>query len=146
MIEKSILLRCSSDEAFQLFTARISEWWPKTHRLTKDPESELFLESTGRFWERSRDGREIELGRVSAWEPPHRLALDFYIGTNVAQPTALEVTFTSENEGTRVTIHHRAKPESEDLWTLRAPVFERSWEAVLASLGDAVTAMLPWRP
>ncbi len=80
------------------------------------------------------DGREIELGRVLAWEPPHRLALDFYMGTSVAQPTALEVTFTSENDGTRVTVRHRAKPESENLWTLRAPVFERSWEAVLAAL------------
>ena len=145
MIQKSILLRCPPDEAFHLFTVRISEWWPKTHRLTKDPESELFLEPAGRFWERSREGREIELGRVLTWEPPHRLALDFYIGTNVAQPTALEVTFTSENEGTRVTVHHRSKPESEDLWTLRAPVFERSWEAVLAALASAVTAMLPWR-
>jgi uncharacterized protein YndB with AHSA1/START domain len=134
MIQKSVLLRCPSDEAYQLFTTRISEWWPTTHRLTADPESELFLESTGRFWERSRDGREVELGRVLAWEPPHRLALDFYIGTNAAQPTALEVTFTSESEGTRVTVHHSSKPESDDLWTLRAPKFESSWDAVLAAL------------
>jgi uncharacterized protein YndB with AHSA1/START domain len=134
VIRKSILLHCPLDEAFRLFTARISEWWPKTHRLTKDPDSELFLEPDGRFWERARDGREIELGRVLAWEPPHRLALDFYLGTNPNQPTALEVTFASELEGTRVTIHHRSKPESEELWTLRAPVFEKSWEAVLAAL------------
>jgi hypothetical protein len=44
------------------------------------------------------------------------------------------VTFTSENEGTRVTIRHRATPESGNLWTLRAPVFESSWDAVLAAL------------
>lgn len=137
MIQKSILLRCPPDEAFQLFTRRISAWWPKTHRLTKDSESELFLERTGRFWERAADGTEIELGRVLAWDEPTRLALDFYIGTNAAQPTALEVTFTPENEGTRVTVRHRAKPESEDLWNQRAPVFERSWEAVLAALADA---------
>ena len=134
MIQKSVLLRCAPQGAFQLFTARISEWWPKTHRLTKDPESEVFLEQSGRFWERARDGREIELGRVLVWEPPHRLALDFYMGTNATQPTAVEVTFTVENEGTRVTVHHRAKPESEDLWSQRAPTFERSWDAVLAAL------------
>ena len=136
MIQKSILLHRPPDEAFQLFTASISEWWPRTHRLTKDPESELFLEPAGRFWERARDGREIELGRVLVWEPPRRLALDFYLGTNAAQPTALEVTFTAENDGTRVTVHHRVKPESEDLWNQRAPVFERSWEAVLAALAN----------
>jgi uncharacterized protein YndB with AHSA1/START domain len=137
MIQKSIVLRCVPDDAFQLFTERISEWWPKTHRLTKDSESELFLEQTGRFWERAGDGSEIELGRVLVWEAPNRLALDFYMGTNAAQPTAVEVTFTAENEGTRVTVHHRARPESEDLWKQRAPVFERSWETVLAALANS---------
>jgi len=77
MIEKSILLRCPPDEASQL------------------------LESTGRFWERSRGGFQIELGRVLAWEPP--------------RPTASELTFTSEDGGTRVTVHHHSKPESGDL-------------------------------
>ena len=134
MIQKSVLLRCPPDDAFRLFTSRISEWWPVTHRPTKDAESELRIEPTGRFWERACDGREIELGRVLAWEPPNRLALDFYIGTNAEQPTALEVTFTAEAEGTRVTVHHRAKPESAELWNQRAPVFERSWEAVLDAL------------
>ena len=134
MIQKSVLLRCPIDEAFQLFTARISEWWPATHRLTKDPESELFLEPSGRFWERARDGRVMELGRVLTWDAPHRLLLDFCIGTNPDQPTDLEILFSLEGEGTRLTIHHRAKPESENLWNQRAPVFERCWDAVLAAL------------
>ena len=136
MIQKSVLLHCSPDEAFRLFTARISEWWPPTHRPSNDSESALFLEQTGRFWERASDGREVELGRLLVWDEPNRLALDFFVGTNAAQPTALEVTFTSERDGTRVTIHHRAKPESEDLWNRRVPVFERSWSAVLAALAN----------
>jgi uncharacterized protein YndB with AHSA1/START domain len=136
MIQKSILLRCAPDDAFQLFTTGISEWWPTSHRLTKDSDSELFLERTGRFWERARDGRKIELGRVLVWDAPNRLALDFHLGTNAAQPTAVEVTFVAENEGTRVTVHHRAKPESENLWNQRAPVFEKSGEAVLKALAS----------
>ena len=136
MIEKSILLRCSPGDAFRLFTERISEWWPKAHRPTQDTESELFLQQTGRFRERSRDGREIELGHVRVWEAPKRLTRDFYMGTSAAQPTAVEVTFAAESDGTRVTIHHRARPESEDLWHQRAAVFERSWESVLAALAN----------
>jgi uncharacterized protein YndB with AHSA1/START domain len=136
MIQKSILLRCSPQEAFDLFTRRVSEWWPPSHRLTKDPDSELFLESAGRFWERSRDGREMELGRVLAWDPPHRLTLDFYLGSSAEQPTAVEVTFTPEQHGTRVTVDHRPKPESEELWSRRAPVFAKSWDAVLAALAN----------
>jgi uncharacterized protein YndB with AHSA1/START domain len=143
MIEKSILLHCAPDRAFELFTAGISEWWPKTHRMTKDPESRLFLEPTGRFWERARDGREAELGRVLSWNPPHHLTLDFYMGTNVDQPTSVEVTFTPEAEGTRAIVRHRPKPGSEGLWSQRAPVFEGSWDAVLAAFSQSVTAMLP---
>jgi uncharacterized protein YndB with AHSA1/START domain len=136
MIRKSILLSCPPVEAFHLFTARISEWWPSTHRLTKDPESHMFMEPDGRFGERARDGREMDLGRVLIWEPPHRLTLDFYMGTSAAQPTAVEVTFTADDGGTRVTIHHLSKTESEDVWNLRAPVFERSWDAVLLALAS----------
>jgi uncharacterized protein YndB with AHSA1/START domain len=136
MIRKSILLRCPPDEAFELFTGRISEWWPATHRPTKDPASELFIEPAGRFFERARDGREIELGRVVLWQAPRRIELDFYVGTSAAQPTAVNVTFAAEDKGTRVTVHHRAGPASEELWKGRAPLFEKSWEAVLAALVD----------
>jgi uncharacterized protein YndB with AHSA1/START domain len=136
MIRKSVLLRCPPEEAFAIFTARISEWWPKTHRLTKDPESELFVAATGRFWERARDGREIELGRVLIWDPPHRLGMDFYMGTGPAQPTALEVTFRAEDDGTRVTVNHRPVPGGEDLWQKLAPTYQRSWDAVLAALAN----------
>jgi uncharacterized protein YndB with AHSA1/START domain len=136
MIEKSVVLPCPREKAFQLFTERISEWWPATHRLTKHPESELFLEQTGRFWVRAGDGSENELGRVLVWEPPQRLALDFYIGTSAAQPTAVEVTFSEENGGTRVTVRHRPKPESESVWNQRAPLYEKSWSAVLGCLAN----------
>ena len=136
MIEKSIWLRCPPAQAFELFTSGVSDWWPKTHRPSKDPGSELFLERSGRFWERARDGREIELGRVLEWEPPHRLAPDFYIGTSADRPTAMEATFIAENGGTRVKIHHRAKPESEEAWSQRAPVYERAWDAVLEALAS----------
>lgn len=131
MIQKSIVLHCPPPEAFELFTSRVSEWWPQSHRLTKDPESQLFMEAGGRFWERARDGREMDLGRVLSWEPPHRLTLDFYLGTGSSQPTAVEVT--SEHERTRVTVHHR-KPESQELWTQRAARFDQSWDAVLTAL------------
>lgn len=136
MIDKSVRLECAPDAAFRLFTERVSEWWPKTHRLTRDPESTLFLEPAGRFWERATDGREGELGRVTEWDPPHRLVLDFYMGTNPAQPTLVEVRFAPEGSGTRVSVHHRAKPESEALWTGRASVFERSWSSVLSALAE----------
>ena len=132
MLEKSILLQRTPNEAFRLFTERISAWWPQSHRPAKDPASVLFLEPD-RFLERASDGREIQLGRVLSWEPPHRIALDFFIGTGPTQPTSVEITFKPEADGTRILVSHQSKPESEALWSLRAPTFEKSWETVLAA-------------
>ena len=70
MIEKTVWLACTPEAAFKLFTHRVSEWWPETHRPGEDPGSELYLVETGRFFERTRDGREFELGRVVGWVSP----------------------------------------------------------------------------
>lgn len=94
------------------------------------------MEASGRFWERARDGREVELGRVTTWEPPHRLMLDFFVGSDPDHPTRVEVTFLAEGDGTRVTVLHGPGPDSADLYGQRAPRFERSWEAVLAALAS----------
>lgn len=137
MIRKNVLLACSPAKAFDLFTSRISEWWPTTHRATKDPESLLTLDPGGLLVDRASDGREIAMGRVQAWEPPDRLMLDFYPGTGAAQPTAVEITFVAEGEGTRVTILHQPTPASEKLWHERAHLFVRNWDAVLDALAAA---------
>ena len=134
MIEKTVWLACAPEAAFRLFTHRVSEWWPETHRLGKDPASELYMVESGRFFERTSDGRELEMGRLVEWVAPERLVLDFYLGTGPAQPTVVTVRFVAEGEGTRITIEHGAKPESAAVWEQRAPVYRRSWDAVLAAL------------
>lgn len=137
MIEKSVLLSCGLDRAFALFTDRISDWWPPERRHTRDPASELFLTAAGRFWERARDGHEVELGHVRVWDAPHRLVLDFYIGTDAEHPTEVEVRFVPEGERTRVSITHRPTVRSKDLWEIRAPRYHASWDLVLAALAAA---------
>ena len=67
MITRSVLLPLDPGAAFTLFTARIAEWWPPDRRHTGDPASQIFLLSTGRFYEQARSGEEIDLGRVRAW-------------------------------------------------------------------------------
>ncbi len=137
MMVKSVVLRLAPIAAFELFTSRTGEWWPVDRRHSQDPASEIFLLETGRFYERARDGREVELGRVRDWQRPHRILLDFYIATGRENPTEVEITFVARGAGTQVTVTHRAKPESEDLWDEWAPRYERSWDAVLAALCQA---------
>ena len=136
MIEKSAFLTCSPAQAFKLFTERASDWWPEALRHTADPRSEIRMLANGRFWERATDGHEVELGRVLVWEPPQRLILDFYPGTDDLHPTEVVVRFAAEDGGTRIVVEHGPKPESADLWAAGAFRFERAWELVLAALRE----------
>jgi hypothetical protein len=137
MIEKSVVLACARERAFALFTERASDWWPELLRHTGDAGSQITLLASGRFWERAADGREVELGRVTAWEPPSRLALDFYPGTDALHPTEVVVRFSAEGDRTRVVVQHRPTVASFDLWAAGAPRFERSWERMLEALEGA---------
>ena len=137
MIEKSVLLPCPPERAFALFTERAGEWWPPARRHTKDPASTIRMEAAGRFFERAGDGQEVELGRVRVWQPPARLVLDWYPGTDAAHPTEVEVEFVVEGTGTRVRVVHREGPASAELFPARAPRYDASWELVLAALAGA---------
>ncbi|MCY1044498.1 hypothetical protein OV208_24475 [Corallococcus sp. bb12-1] len=147
MIEKSILLSCTDARAFTLFTSRISAWWPPERRHTNDPASELFLLATGRFYERARDGREVELGRVLEWAPPTHLLLDFYPGTDAEHPTRVEVRFIASSSlppTTLVKVIHRAGPDSEHLFGARAPRYAASWDLVLPALERHARELEDW--
>lgn len=139
MILKSVWLPCDVARAFELFTEHAAEWWPESHRPSKDATSEILMSPDGRFVERRPGAEDTPLGAVTAWEPPFRLTLDFYIGSDPAHPTDVTVLFRVEGAGTRVTVEHRPTPRSGDVWSARAPVFARSWEAVLAALARAAS-------
>lgn len=127
------------EQAFDLFTLGVGEWWPESHRPGKDPAGELFLLESGRFYERTSDGREFELGRVVEWVRPARLELDFYLGTGPAAPTAVTVTFTAAGDGTTVWVSHRPKLESLEMWEGRVVIYQRSWESVLGHLTNLLS-------
>lgn len=134
MIVNSVLLDMDITRAFALVTGRISDWWPTERRHTGDRSSTIFLLASGRFYERASDGREVELGKVTLWNEPTVIVLDFYIATGPDHPTEVEIRFETEGERTRVTVIHRPKPESAHLWDERSPRYAASWAIVLASL------------
>lgn len=70
MMTKSIHLPLAPAEAFELFTTRVSDWWPPENRHTNDPQSTLHLLEDGQFFERAKNGREVELGKVLVWDAP----------------------------------------------------------------------------
>ena len=75
------------------------------------------------------DEGTAEWARITAWEPPHRLAMEWLIGK--ASGTEVEVRFSPEGPGSRVELEHRgwecipdATPEFEG--------YSTGWDAVLS--------------
>jgi hypothetical protein len=138
---KSVVLPLAPAAAFDLFTLRAGAWWPTDRRHTQDPASDIFFLPDGRFYERARDGREVELGRVRAFDRPNRILLDFFPATGPEHPTEVEIVFAARDERTEVTVTHRPKPESEALWAERVPRYAQSWDLALAAMARAATCV-----
>jgi uncharacterized protein YndB with AHSA1/START domain len=126
-IRKTVLVDFTPEEAFDLFTARIGSWWPvRTHSYGGDEVKDVVLEphTGGRLYEVTAAG-EQDWGSVLAWEPPHRLLLDWQIGE--AQGTEVEVTFEPEGPGARVVLEHRGFSASDP-----RERYAGGWDVVLA--------------
>ena len=144
-IRKTVLVDFAPAEAFELFTARIASWWPVgTHSYGGDAVKDVVLEprsaaaSTRSPTRASRTGR-----RVLAWEPPHRLLLDWQIGE--ARGTEVEVRFSPEGPARASSSSTAASSAAR---SARAR-YDSGWDVVLApsSSGalDADVDRLPGR-
>ena len=108
-VRKSLVVKCSPERAFEVFTREIGSWWPLTqYSIGQDKITEVVFEEQvgGRIFERHSDGGEGEWGRVLAWDPPNRFAMTWYPGGTPDKATELEVRFAPEAGGTRVDLEH----------------------------------------
>jgi uncharacterized protein YndB with AHSA1/START domain len=112
-VRKSLAVPAPPARAFEVFTAGFGRWWPKSHSIGDSPLKQAVLEGAvgGRWYGQLEDGSEAEWGDVLAWEPPKRVMLAWRIGADWKYDpellTEVEVTFTPEGAGTRVTLEHR---------------------------------------
>lgn len=112
-VRKSLFVNATQDHAFEVFTAGMGRWWPKSHKLTEADLDQQIIEpkQDGRWYQRSVDGSECEIGTVAAWEPPARVLLIWQLNAQwTFDPdlkTEVEVRFMPEGSGTRVELEHR---------------------------------------
>ncbi len=101
-------------QAFELFTMRIGEWWPKGGGVGSKPNVSVTIEphDGGRWFEQDEIGLETQWGKVLAWDPPCRLVLAWQLDRSFTYDskleTEVEILFAEMSDGgTRVTLEHR---------------------------------------
>lgn len=105
----SFEIECPAEHAFDVWTTRLSTWWPKGHSASGQPGTRVVLEPRlgGRIFERTPDGSEIDWGQITRWSPPTRLGYLWHIGRDRGDATDVELTFVEVGDGrTRLDIVH----------------------------------------
>jgi uncharacterized protein YndB with AHSA1/START domain len=112
-VRRTLVVAADPVTAFEVFTAGIDRWWPRSHTIGKGPLTRCVIEGRagGRWYGVDEDGTETNWGDVLVWSPPERLVLAWRIAVDwVFDPqlhTEVEVTFTPVAEGTAVHLEHR---------------------------------------
>jgi hypothetical protein len=131
------------EDAFRVFTEEIGKWWAlEVHSLSLDrtgaPAETAFMEGRvgGRLYERMSDGNEADWGRLHVWEPPHRVAFEWFV---TGTPTDVDVRFVPEgDDATRVELVHSGFERLEDA-ERRRNGYDEGWALGLRRYAEAVS-------
>ena len=136
-IRKTVLVDFAPAEAFELFTTRVSSWWPtETHSYGGDKVTDVVFEPFvgGSFYEVTEEGK-APWGRITAWEPPDRLVLEWLlVKCGDGGLTEVEVRFSPEGPGTRVELEHRGWERAPD--PAARENYNNGWDVVLAPFAE----------
>jgi uncharacterized protein YndB with AHSA1/START domain len=152
----SVFVAVTPSDAFEIFTTEIDLWW-KTgpqYRIAGRRRGQLFFEAGpgGRLFETfelSSGSRTIEVGRVTAWDPPRHLELEWRgVNFKPEEKTFVEVTFAPSGEGTLVTVRHHGWSALPDAHPARHGLvgadFSRRigmwWGGLMTSLREHIAA------
>ena len=111
----SVFVRVSLEDAFEVFTKEIDRWWRhgRKFRMAGRRRGQLFFEPSlgGRLFETfegERGSITVQVGKVTGWEPPRRLELEWRNANfKPHEKTFVEVSFEASGEGTLVSVRHR---------------------------------------
>ncbi len=135
-VRKRITVRCTPDQAFDLFTAGIARWWPlATHSVGLEDAANCAIEPRvgGRLFETDKAGSERQWGEVLVWEPPRRLVFTWHPGRAAETAQTVEVTFTGEGDVTVLRLEHRDWHRAGDHAEAVRNQYDQGWRAVLDS-------------
>ena len=146
---RSVSVPLPQARAFELFTTRMTEFWPKAHSIGASELAEVVIEprSGGRWFERGVDGGECQWGRVAAWEPPRKVVLLWQIGADwqfdPEFETEVEVTFSDDGpDRSRLDLRHCNLQRYGDNTNQMRAIFDdpAGWTGTLAGFVDLAGA------
>jgi uncharacterized protein YndB with AHSA1/START domain len=145
-VKKSLLVDCSREHAFRIFTERMGQWWPATHHVGDTPFRDIIVEphAGGRWYEIDVKERQGAWGHVLAWEPPHRVVLSWHLNTkfafdpDLARASEIHVRFVAEGPTrTRLEFEHRAIERHGEGYQALRDMLDNGWVSVLAEFAKA---------
>lgn len=140
MVRKTVSVGCAVEEAFRIFTADASSWWPVESHSIHQTVSEIVFEPEvgGEVYEVSTSGERGHWATVLEWEPPSRLVLAWNILNAEAAPTEVEVRFLPDGEGTRVELEHRGWERLTEAGEAKRSSYDTGWDFVLGRYVDRI--------
>jgi uncharacterized protein YciI/uncharacterized protein YndB with AHSA1/START domain len=133
-IRREIRVDADPATAFEIFTARIGQWWPVAE-LSVFGSGATVAFADGQIIERAADGHSSCWGTVTRWEPGAAVAFSWHPGTPPDRASAVEVTFTADGAQTVVVLEHSGWDTFDDPAAARAE-YDQGWPAVLGHYRD----------
>jgi uncharacterized protein YndB with AHSA1/START domain len=146
-VRTSIVVAVPIDRAFEVFSAEMTSWWPRTHHIGRAPMVAAMIEPRvgGRWFELGDDGSECLWGIVLDWDPPHHLALSWHLDgefrydPDAARSSRVDVTFHALADGsTRVELEHSGLEAHGPTWKRLRGSISSGWPTLLESFGRRV--------
>jgi uncharacterized protein YndB with AHSA1/START domain len=140
VVRKTLVLNCSRDHAFHVFTQNMGRWWPKTHHVGDVPFRDIRVEprAGGRWYEIKVNDEEGLWGHVLAWEPPQRLMLSWHLDAtfqfnpDLARASELEIRFDALSDlQVRVELEHRHIERHGEGYEKLRDMLDGGWVGVL---------------
>ena len=149
-VRKSVVVKATPEHAFDVFTAQLDRWWPKTHGIGTSPVEESVIEPFvgGRWYTRCVDGSQAVVGHVLVWERGAHLVVTWEINASwkpnprAAFASEVDIRFTADAAGgTLVELEHRnfERMGATDGETMRNAV-DNGWPGLLKIFASAVPA------
>lgn len=133
VVRKSVIVDCTVEEAFRVFTEDALSWWPVQSHSIHETVSQIVFEGEvgGEVYELSTTGNKGHWATVLGWEPPHRIVLAWNVMQAEASATEVDVRFLPEGARTRVELEHRGWNRLAEDAEAKRSSYDSGWDFVL---------------